>query len=230
MNQEKIGDFIMQVRKERKLTQKMLAEKLGVSDKTISNWERGKYMPDYSLVLPLCKNLNITVDELLSGQKKEIIDTDGAIEGVISLVNHNKKGTKLGYIIILVGLSFSIYSLTFMTQILNAGLGLFSLLGLIISFYGYVLISRNYKTKRKIIFGILFVLAYILILIFFDLIGIINYNDNSKFSYNVGIKGDMKLSQSIFYDLVDCDGSGYKIIFHKYNNYNNIEKKCKNIK
>ena len=69
MNQEKIGKFIASCRKEKKLTQNALAEKLGVSNRAISNWENGKNMPDLSLFNDLCKELGITVNELLSGEK-----------------------------------------------------------------------------------------------------------------------------------------------------------------
>ena len=69
MNQEKIGKFIAKLRKEKKLTQEQLAEKLGVTSKSISRWENGNTMPDVSLFEPLCKELNITINELLSGEK-----------------------------------------------------------------------------------------------------------------------------------------------------------------
>ena len=68
MNQEKIGKFILKNRK-KKLTQAELAEKLGVTDRTISNWENGKNMPDLSLFKPLCDILGITINELMSGEK-----------------------------------------------------------------------------------------------------------------------------------------------------------------
>ena len=57
MNQGKIGKYISEKRKEKKLTQEELAEKLGVSDRAVSNWENGKNMPDLSLFKPLCKEL-----------------------------------------------------------------------------------------------------------------------------------------------------------------------------
>ena len=70
MNQLLTGKFISQKRKEKNLTQEQLAEKLGVSNKTISKWENGKCMPDYSVVKSLCEELEITVaffiSELLS--------------------------------------------------------------------------------------------------------------------------------------------------------------------
>lgn len=69
MDQEKIGRFIANCRKERNLTQEQIAEKLGVSNKTVSRWENGNGFPDVSLLQPLCGLLNISVNELLLGEK-----------------------------------------------------------------------------------------------------------------------------------------------------------------
>ena len=71
MNQQQIGKFIAHKRKEKNLTQEQLAEKLGVSNKTVSKWETGKCMPDYSIAQPLCKELGITVAELMDGEVGE---------------------------------------------------------------------------------------------------------------------------------------------------------------
>lgn len=69
MNQIKIGNFIKECRKELGVTQYELADKLNVSFKTISKWECGKGLPDVSLLLPLCNELKISVNELLSGER-----------------------------------------------------------------------------------------------------------------------------------------------------------------
>jgi len=69
MEQQAIGKFIAYCRNEKKLTQAQLAEKLGISDKSISRWENGKTMPDISLYEPLCEILNIQVSELLYARK-----------------------------------------------------------------------------------------------------------------------------------------------------------------
>ncbi len=69
MDQGKIGAFIAQMRKEKKYTQRQLADLLGISDKTVSKWERGRGLPEVSLMLPLCETLGITVNELLSGMR-----------------------------------------------------------------------------------------------------------------------------------------------------------------
>ena len=65
----KIGKFIAEKRKEKKLTQEGLAEKLNVTSKTISRWENGNYMPDISLLKPLSEELGITLNDLISGEK-----------------------------------------------------------------------------------------------------------------------------------------------------------------
>ena len=69
MDQLKIGRFIAECRKQTKLTQLQLADKLGITDKAISKWERGIAMPDTALMLELCDILGISVNELLSGEK-----------------------------------------------------------------------------------------------------------------------------------------------------------------
>lgn len=69
MDQERIGKFIQQLRKENELTQKELAEKLGVTDRAVSKWENGRGLPEVSLMKPLCDALGITINELLSGER-----------------------------------------------------------------------------------------------------------------------------------------------------------------
>ncbi len=81
MNQIKIGRFIAERRKEQKLTQMQLAEKLGITDRAVSKWETGKSLPDASIMLELCGLLKITVNDLLSGE-------------VVSMNNYNEKSEK----------------------------------------------------------------------------------------------------------------------------------------
>lgn len=68
MDQVKIGKFIAECRKKNQLTQVQLAEKLNITDRAVSKWERGKSMPDSSIMLELCKILKISVNDLLSGE------------------------------------------------------------------------------------------------------------------------------------------------------------------
>jgi len=68
MDQIAIGRYIVRKRKEQNLTQEQLSEQLGVSNKTISKWENGKCMPDYSLIQKLCEALDVTLPELMDGE------------------------------------------------------------------------------------------------------------------------------------------------------------------
>ncbi len=74
MNQVKIGQFISECRKSKNMTQAQLAEKLNITDRAISKWETGKGMPDSSIMLELCNELGITVNELLSGERISMND------------------------------------------------------------------------------------------------------------------------------------------------------------
>jgi len=71
MDQKKIGEFITKLRKEKELTQEELADKLGVSSKSVSRWETGVNMPDYSVLNSICLEFNVNVLELLNGEKKK---------------------------------------------------------------------------------------------------------------------------------------------------------------
>ena len=82
MDQIKIGKFIAACRKNNNLTQLQLAEKLGITDKAVSKWERGITMPDSSIMLELCDILGINVNELLSGER-------------IIMENNNQKNEQL---------------------------------------------------------------------------------------------------------------------------------------
>ena len=76
MDQLKIGKFIAECRKQKGLTQMQLSEKLGITDKAISKWERGISMPDVSIMLEVCGILGISVNELLSGEKINMENND----------------------------------------------------------------------------------------------------------------------------------------------------------
>ncbi len=98
MNQEKIGKFIAQKRKSKKLTQEQLAEKLGVSTNAVSKWERGLCLMDMSLLKPLSKILGVTINEILSGEEikqEDIINkTD---ENIVNLTElYDLKSSKIG--------------------------------------------------------------------------------------------------------------------------------------
>ena len=75
MNQVAIGNYIAQKRRALNLTQEQLADMLDVSNKTVSKWENGKSMPDYSIIQKLCETIHVTIAELMDGK-------DAAEDGV----------------------------------------------------------------------------------------------------------------------------------------------------
>ncbi len=106
MDQVKIGQFIKAIRKEKKLTQREVAERLRISEKTVSKWETGNGLPEVSLMLPLCGLLGINVNELLSGERlceKQYLNK--AEENIMDLLKEKAEAKKkiiMGVIIVIV--------------------------------------------------------------------------------------------------------------------------------
>ena len=116
MDQIKIGKFIAEERKNKKYTQRQLADILGISDKTISKWERGNGFPEISLLLPLCEELEITVNELLSGERVEDIDyKKKAEENMVNMIREKEENKKKMYLSFIIG---GMSLVTFITLIL----------------------------------------------------------------------------------------------------------------
>lgn len=118
MNQIIIGKFIAQKRREKNLTQEQLGEKLSVSHKSVSKWETGKCMPDYSIIEPLCQELNISMSELLNGEENEkenicLYDNEQMLK-MIERVQHleKQKLVILGVLFLILGIASSALSKT----------------------------------------------------------------------------------------------------------------------
>ena len=118
MNQTAIGSYIARKRKEQNLTQEQLAEQLGVSNKTISKWENGKCMPDYSIIQTLCEALHVTLPELMDGEDAaedsvRVYDD----EQILDLLRRTQelerqKGVLCGFVLIVLGIASSALSKT----------------------------------------------------------------------------------------------------------------------
>ena len=119
MNQLTTGKFIARKRKEKNLTQEQLAEKLGVSNKTISKWETGKCMPDYGVVKSLCEELEMTVAELMDGEEAEEKSVraydDEQIMDLLRRTQELEKQKNLlyGILLIVMGIALQALSYTF---------------------------------------------------------------------------------------------------------------------
>ena len=100
MEQEKVGKFIAICRKEKQLTQADLAEKLNITNKAVSKWETGRGMPDASILLELSKILDVTVNELLSGEKLQVEEYKiKAEENIITISKEKDKNKRKSNIV-----------------------------------------------------------------------------------------------------------------------------------
>ena len=117
MNQMATGKFICQKRKEKNLTQEQLAEKIGVSNKTVSKWETGKCMPDYSVVKSLCEELEISVAELMDGEDAQARSVraydDEQIMDLLKRTQELEKQKNLLYGILLIVMGIALQALSY---------------------------------------------------------------------------------------------------------------------
>ena len=118
MNQTAIGGYIARKRKEQNLTQEQLAQQLGVSNKTISKWETGKCMPDYSVIQKLCDALYVTLPELMDGEDAaedsvRVYD-DAQILDLLRRTQEleRQRGVLCGFVLIVLGIASSALSKT----------------------------------------------------------------------------------------------------------------------
>ncbi len=116
MNQVKIGKFISDERKAKGYTQKQLSELLGISDKTISKWECGNGFPEASLLLPLCNELEITVNELLTGERiSQQNYKKKAEENMVNMIREKEENKQKILLTTMIGV---ISTITFVTLLL----------------------------------------------------------------------------------------------------------------
>jgi len=150
MDKVKIGQFIANCRKDKKLTQEQLAEKLGISINAISKWERGLNLPDVSLMKELCKILDITLNELFEGKKltnNEMFDkAENNIISLMMTLKQLKIVNMLIQVLINLGIILTISSGVILTK-LNQKI-IFIIMGLFIWLFGMFL---KIKVKKTII-------------------------------------------------------------------------------
>ena len=121
MDKERTGQLITELRKEKGLTQKQLADALNVTDKAGSKWERGLSFPDISMLEPIAETLDISIMEILAGEKKSADETitreeahqmiKESVELSDEEIRHKRERSRL-IIIILVVITMLLISLT----------------------------------------------------------------------------------------------------------------------
>ncbi len=217
MNQEKIGKFIQEKRKAKNLTQADLAYKLGVSDRTIGNWENGRNMPDLSLFKPLCHELDISINEFISGEK---IDDDSYQErfeeNVIKAIDYTTRksfgiNNIIGLILIVFGLLITLAAMSIFASS-SSWASIYGLIGAVISTVGIFRLLRFKSLFVRIAFDIGYFVCFVLLLFLIDYLGVILIKQAPRFSYLIETGGDMIVYKTPFYNV-------YRINYDTENEY-----------
>ena len=236
MNQEKIGKFIAECRRQRKMTQSELGEKLGVTEKSISNWENGRNMPDLSLFKPLCEELNISLNDLLSGEKvKEKEYREKLEENIINTIDYSNKKIEsrnifIALILITFGVLISITAVGIFPSESSWG-SIYSVFGGIISLIGVSRFTKRLTYPKRLFCNFSYFLIFILLLMTIDYIGVINIHQAPRFSL-VKVTGENIIYYDTpFYDVIRCnvdkDNETFKVIKNQKYDRNNIDSYCK---
>ena len=236
MNQEKIGKFICKCRKNKNMTQLDLAEKLGVSDRTIGNWENGRNMPDLSLFKPLCDELDISLNDLMSGEvvsKKEY--QEKLEENIVNTINFTNKKIKdknnfIGLMLIIFGIFITISAMAIFPSESSWG-AIYSVIGAMASLIGVSKFTKKLSYIKRIICNFGYFIIFIAMLFVIDYIGVININQAPRFCLAKVTGEDVIYYDTLFYDVIRCnkDSSNetYKIIKNSKYNKDFIDNFCK---
>jgi transcriptional regulator with XRE-family HTH domain len=236
MNQDKIGKFIAEMRKEKNLTQVELAEKLGVSDRSISNWENGKNMPDLSLFRPLCNELDISLNDFLSGEKVQEKDYQEKLEeNIINTIDYTNKKIEnknsfIGLILIVFGILISMTAVSIFPSESSWG-SIYSVFGVIVSLIGVSKFTKRLTYEKRLACNFGYFLIFILVLMLIDYIGVINIHQAPRFSITKTYYNNIMYYDTLFYDVVRCnvneDNETFKVIKNQKYDTEKIADFCK---
>lgn len=210
VNQEKIGKFMAELRKEKNMTQEQLAEKLGVTSKSISRWENGKTMPDVTLFEPLCKELGITINELLSGKRIDKKDYQGKFEeNVLNTINYaNKKldtsRNQIGIFLLIVGFLVILTAIAIFPSE-SSWSSIYSTCGLIISLIGFAKIVRKVSYIKRLFFNYGFFLIFASLLFTLDYLNVKLNAEAPMFSKETTTIDTTIYYDTLFYDVFRCN-------------------------
>jgi len=234
MNQERIGKFIAKCRKEKKMTQSELAEKLGVTDKSIGNWENGRNMPDLSLFKPLCDELDITINDLLSGEK---IDKDKYQEkfeeNIVNTIDYSTKRIKkysniVGLLFVIFGLFISMSAIMIFPSESSWG-SIYSVFGVVVFIIGISKLTNKMRIGKRLLLVLIIFLGSLGILIFSDYINVKRNNVAPMFRetalYLGSEDGELIYYDTPFYDVIRC-GEKFNVVRNKKYTHEELFKYC----
>ena len=224
MNQEKIGKFIADCRKDKKMTQSELAEKLGVTDKSVGNWENGRNMPDLSLFKPLCDELGITINDLLSGEKiKKDHYQEKFEENIVNTIDYstkkiNKYSNVIGLLFVIFGLFISMSAIMIFPSESSWG-SIYSVFGVVIFVIGISKLFNKIKMWERLLLVLIIFLGTLGILFFTDYINVKRNNVAPMFretSMYLGGDEEVLYYDTPFYDVIKCNDKFHIVKNKKY--------------
>ena len=228
MNQEKVGKFIAECRKDKGMTQSELAEKLGVTDKSIGNWENGRNMPDLSLFKPLCDELGITINDLLSGEKiSKDKYQEKFEENIVNTIDYSNKrvhkyNNLVGLLLVIFGLFISMSAIMIFPSESSWG-SIYSVFGVIIFVIGISKLTNKIKWWKRLLLILIIFLGTLSILFFTDYINVKRNNVAPMYretSTYLGGDEELLYYDTPFYDVIKCNDK-FNIVKNK--NYTHEE-------
>ena len=225
MNQEKIGRFISEQRRKKNMTQSELAEKLGVTDKSVGNWENGRNMPDLSLFKPLCTILDITINDLLSGEKisKEKYQ-EKFEENIVNTIDYSTKkigkySSLIALLLVIFGLFVAISAITIFPSESSWG-SIYSVLGVMLFVIGISKLTKGLKYYYRLIIIAILMIGSLSILMFTDYINVKLNNEAPMFRsstlYLADDNGDILYYDAPLYNVIKCNNTFHIVKNKKY--------------
>ena len=212
MNQEKIGKFILENRKKKNLTQSELAKRLKVSNHTISNWENGKSMPSYELLIPLTKELDISITELINGEfesNKE--EPNKIVEKTINFLkkidqDKKKKYRNIGILIIVIGFIIKFLAMMLIQRYQEIN-DYYWVLSFVVTIIGISYLFHEENAKNVILKTIGGTLIALLLFVSIDTMEIKLLNTLPRYFETGQYHYSLIYYRTPFYDVYGCDYS-----------------------
>lgn len=209
MDQKKIGLFLKELRKEKNMTQEVLAEKLNVSNRTVSRWETGNNMPDISLLVELSELYHVSIPEIVDGERKSEKMNQETRDTVEKMVEYSKNEVKIekkkviSSLLMTFGIFIVISAFAIFPNESSWG-SIYSIIGGIILVIGFYFKIKSTMLKKG--FRILSVVGCILILFgiftISDYIAASQYHQVPRFSYEKIYSEDQVEHKTLFYTVI----------------------------
>lgn len=205
MNQVKIGKFIAELRKSKNMTQEQLGEKLGVSFKTISKWENGRGMPELSTLKPLSEELEISINELLSGEKIEKEKYQETFEeNMLMAISYNNKindkNNIIGYFLLIIGYLLILFGIVVFNH--DSHFCSFSIIiGVLLTTFGFGNFIKKQKNSVKVVALIMYFVVFMGIMFTLDFVSVKYINNPPIFAHKITTGEESVLYETLFYDV-----------------------------